>query len=197
MEQIPLFPLNTVLFPNGNLSLRIFEPRYLSMVSTCMKHDRPFGVVLIDEGKEAGTAAKFHDMGTLAKIVDFDRLQDGMLGLSCIGLDRFKVIDHVVREDNLIVATLELIHDDGEVSTGELIERFQSLTNFLRQTLDNDELKDYRKGIIENWNSSSWISFQMAELLPLSADSRQLLLKMSTAERLSELAHVLQENELV
>ena len=83
--EIPLFPLKTVLFPGGVLPLRIFEPRYLDMVSQCLKSDSRFGVVAIVEGNEAGTGATFTEMGTLAQIVDFDQLEDGLLGLTCRG----------------------------------------------------------------------------------------------------------------
>jgi Lon protease-like protein len=69
---IPLFPLNTVLFPGGPLRLRIFEPRYLDMVSRCMREDAGFGVALIVAGREAGGAAQTVAIGTLARIVDFD-----------------------------------------------------------------------------------------------------------------------------
>jgi len=74
---IPLFPLHTVLFPGGVLPLRIFEPRYLDMVSECMRHNSGFGVCLIREGKEVGAAAQTYDVGTLVRISYFDRRHDG------------------------------------------------------------------------------------------------------------------------
>ena len=80
--KIPLFPLSTVLFPSGVLPLRIFEPRYLSMVSDCMRNESEFGVVLITQGREAGQPAQFHHTGTLARIIDFDQLDDGFLGIT-------------------------------------------------------------------------------------------------------------------
>ena len=65
---IPLFPLNTVLFPQGVLPLRIFEPRYLDMISDCLKNNTGIGVVLIREGKEVGSAASTYDVGTMSEI---------------------------------------------------------------------------------------------------------------------------------
>ena len=82
---LPLFPLNTVLFPGGPLSLRIFEPRYLDMVRRCLKERGGFGVVLILEGLEAGVVGRVADTGTSARIVDFDTLPDGLLGIVCVG----------------------------------------------------------------------------------------------------------------
>ena len=85
---IALFPLNIVLFPGGPLPLRIFETRYVDMVRRCMRESEKFGVVLIREGNEVGPAETV-DVGTLAEIVDFHQLSDGLLGLSCIGGNAF------------------------------------------------------------------------------------------------------------
>ena len=82
--RVPLFPLSTVLFPGGPLPLRIFEARYVDMISRCMKDDSPFGVVLIREGDEVGPA-KTHDIGTLARIVDWYQGSDGLLGVTARG----------------------------------------------------------------------------------------------------------------
>ena len=85
--EVPIFPLNTVLFPGGPLPLRIFEPRYIDMVSHCMKTESPFGVLLIREGSEAGQATTF-DIGTLARITDLYQGSDGLLGVTAIGEQR-------------------------------------------------------------------------------------------------------------
>ena len=195
--EIPLFPLNTVLFPGGHLALRIFEPRYLSMVSDCLRNDRPFGVVRIRDGSEAGDPATFHETGTFARIFDFNQLDSGLLGLSCLGTERFRVIDHSVREDNLSIGKVKILPDmlDDSVSV-DLSLHFQSVTEFLRTALDREEMEEYRKNLKEDWEDSSWISFQTAELLPLSDESRQSLLEMSIAERILELGIVLRDNEI-
>ena len=92
-EEIPLFPLGTGLFPGGPLPLRIFETRYVDMVRRCMREESGFGVVLIERGAEAGAPSRFVQVGTEAGIVDFDRLDDGLLGLTCVGRERFRVLD--------------------------------------------------------------------------------------------------------
>ena len=74
--ELPLFPLNTVLFPGGPLKLRIFEPRYVDMIGRCMRTEQPFAVALIVEGREVGPA-RTASIGTSARIVDFERLRDG------------------------------------------------------------------------------------------------------------------------
>ena len=101
---IALFPLNTVLLPGGPLPLRIFEPRYLQMVSECLKHDRPFGVCLIAKGKEAGEAPVAHEYGTLARIEDWSQLPDGHLGITARGGERFIVRNTRVAANQLVTA---------------------------------------------------------------------------------------------
>ena len=101
---MPLFPLNTVLFPGGVLTLRLFEPRYLTMVGQCMREDKGFVVVLLRDGSEAGDEAEkaqFYAVGTEAKIIDFDQLDDGMLSISCRGGRLMRTQSHRVQPDQL------------------------------------------------------------------------------------------------
>ena len=97
---VPLFPLNAVLFPGGPLPLRIFEPRYLSMVSHCMQTDSPFGVLLIRDGNETGLSTTHH-VGTLARITDWYQGSDGLLGITAIGEERFRLISTTRQDDGL------------------------------------------------------------------------------------------------
>ncbi|HEY0720771.1 MAG TPA: LON peptidase substrate-binding domain-containing protein, partial [Gammaproteobacteria bacterium] len=95
--RIPLFPLHSVLFPGGPLALRIFEPRYLDMVSRCMREECAFGISLIQEGDEVGDAAQPYEIGTLARISYFERRPDGLLGITVRGEQRFRIIDTEVQ----------------------------------------------------------------------------------------------------
>ncbi|HSH41936.1 MAG TPA: LON peptidase substrate-binding domain-containing protein, partial [Arenicellales bacterium] len=129
---IALFPLNTVLFPGGPLPLRIFEPRYLEMVSDCMKHDAPFGVCLIAEGEEAGEASRPHEHGTTARIEDWNQLPDGYLGITARGGERFVVRQSRVAGNQLITAEVEYLEDEPASSVDEA---FQPLVELLRKAL--------------------------------------------------------------
>jgi Lon protease-like protein len=191
--QIPLFPLGTVLFPEGELSLRIFEPRYLSMVGERMKTGGCFGVVLIREGNEVGEPASFHRVGTLATIFDFDQLEDGTLGLTCRGSEKFQVLDYLVQSDNLITADIDVCTARKVDQSNSLLERFSLVSEFIDKMLSREELAEYRLNVRVEWNNPDWVSYQAAELLPLSPDSRQLLLEMETEERLLELDSLLRE----
>src|ERR1700754_2017230 len=103
--ELPLFPLNTVLFPGGPLPLRIFEPRYVDMIRKCMREGAPFGVLLIRSGKEVGDVSSAADVGTSARIVDFHQMPDGLLGIVCTGEQKFRVEDRRVQADGLHVGT--------------------------------------------------------------------------------------------
>src|SRR5215467_4574263 len=110
---LPLFPLQTVLFPGGPLSLRIFEPRYLDLVRRCLKEQSPFGVVLILEGAEAGPVTTVAPIGTTARLVDFEALPDGLLGVVCVGERRFRVLRHWSQDDGLNAAEVEYLAESA------------------------------------------------------------------------------------
>src|SRR6201995_4298783 len=106
----PLFPLNTVLFPGGPLAVGIFETRYVDMVRHCMRERCPFGVVLIRAGLEVGSAGvgDVCTVGTTARIVDFNGLPDGLLGITCVGERAFTVKKRWQQDDGLHVGEIEL-----------------------------------------------------------------------------------------
>ncbi|WP_162909826.1 LON peptidase substrate-binding domain-containing protein [Aggregatilinea lenta] len=109
MLDIPLFPLNTVLFPGTPISLHIFEPRYKDMVQWCLDHELPFGVVLIEEGREAlGPLAKPHPVGCTAQISEVEHLPDGRLNVLAVGMDRFQ-IHSLAFEHDYLTGTVELL----------------------------------------------------------------------------------------
>lgn len=104
--ELPIFPLNTVLFPGARLPLHIFEERYKLMINTCIDEKRPFGVCLINESREAGSAAKPFKTGTTAHIREVQRLDDGRLNVVCIGGERF-VIKSIAQETPYLIADVE------------------------------------------------------------------------------------------
>lgn len=193
-RELPLFPLNTVLFPGGPLSLRIFESRYLDMISECMKTGRGFGVVLLDEGQEAGPGpVRFQDIGTLARIVDFDRLEDGLLGISCRGGQRFRVLSHSVRPDRLVVGQVEPWSAEPRLGVPE---RHRILVDFMKELLGRDELRGYSRLIEADWDDAAWLGFRLAEVLPLTATARQALLELTDpGQRLDVLSVILHKQD--
>ncbi len=188
---IPLFPLATVLFPGGVLPLRIFEPRYLDMVGSCMREDSGFGVVLITEGRDAGEAAQFHATGTLARIEDFDQLDDGHLGITCRGVHRFRVLRSAVRDNQLVVADIEPL---GEQQSPRLPERYDDMRAFLQGLYQREELREWAATLTPEWDSGQWLASRLIEVLPLASEGRQALLEMEVEERLANLERVMDQN---
>jgi Lon protease-like protein len=182
VRELPLFPLNAVLFPGGPLPLRIFEPRYLDMVSRCMREQSGFAVVLLGEGEEPTAATAFAATGTEARIVDFDRLEDGMLGISCIGRERVRVVEAWREADGLNRGRVLDIAADPLV---QVPPELAFLTEVVLQVLP--EAGDaYRH--IERRDDAAWISNRLAELLPLALPDKQALLELTDPlERLAAL----------
>jgi Lon protease-like protein len=171
---IRLFPLNMVLFPDGRLPLRIFETRYVDMVRRCMREGQGFGVVLIREGHEAGTAeTRFHDVGTIAEITDFHQLPDGLLGLSCIGRQRFRVEARSRQADGLNVGEVSFIGREPDVPVPS---RHARLSELLKNVLP--ELGEVYTGIEMHLDNAAWVGHRLAEILPIPLGQKQQYLEL-------------------
>ncbi len=171
--QIALFPLHTVLFPGGPLPLRIFEPRYLGMVSACLRDQSPFGVLQIRDGSEVGPASTW-DVGTLAHISDWYQGSDGILGVTAVGDQRFRVRSTERREDGLLVGEAELLPADPPLA---LPEEFLPLVQILDGVLaDLGRLYD---DLPRHYDDAVWVSYRFAEILPFSAEQKQTCLELS------------------
>ena len=107
METLPLFPLNTVLFPGQLLPLHIFEPRYRQMIGECIQHGQAFGVVLIRSGEEVGEAAEPVEVGTTAQIVQVESVADNRMNILCVGKARFRIVD-LLRDKPYLSGHVEL-----------------------------------------------------------------------------------------
>jgi Lon protease-like protein len=171
---IPLFPLHTVLFPGGPLRLRIFEPRYLDMVSRCMREDSGFGVALIVAGQEAGGAAQTVETGTLARIVDFEQLDDGLLGITARGGRRFRIV-HVHREsDGLNVCQVKWREDEARA---EVPPQHAVLVELLRRAIE--QIGPAYGELTPAYDDATWVGMRLAEILPLAPIERQELLELN------------------
>jgi len=172
-SDIPLFPLNTVLFPGGPLPLRIFEPRYVDMVRACMRESAPFGVVLIRAGQEAGAVSSAAEVGTAARIIDFDQMPDGLLGITCCGEQRFRVQQRRVQADGLNIGTVSWIPVDAVVS---LPPQHAHLGQMLKRVMP--QLSEIYQQLPARYDEAGWVSSRLAEILPISLQDKQALLEM-------------------
>lgn len=185
---IPLFPLNVVLVPDGHLPLRIFERRYLDMVRECSGEGKPFGVVLVIPEAASGDQAAHTRIGTDAHIRDFNTLEDGLLGIVARGGRKFTVEATRSRDDGLLLGTVRY-QDEGTVS--ELPAEFSLLAEILRGFMDKVG-SDYPAFENPRLDEAEWVSYRLTELLPLEPMEKQGLLELSDArERLQALLDVL------
>ena len=172
MNSIALFPLNIVLFPDGSLPLRIFETRYVDMVRRCMHESQNFGVVLIREGTEVGPAVTF-DVGTAAKIVDFHQLSDGLLGLSCIGQQRFRIQNRSRQLDGLYLAEIDWLAPQPKVGVPA---RHARLAALLENVLP--QLGEVYTGMQMHLDDAAWVGHRLAEILPIPLADKQACLEL-------------------
>jgi hypothetical protein len=191
--KIPLFPLDAVLFPGGALPLRIFEPRYLDMISNCMKTEGKIGVVLIQDGKEAGIAAKVHDIGTISFISYWHKRNDGMLGITLTGEQRFKVLSTEIKTNQLTIAEVELLPSfDASIEEHEA----ESFINMLKQIIV--QLEPPYTTMTKYYDDLSWVSARLIELLPLRLKDKQTMLAMDNLdERMNYLQPLLVSMEML
>jgi Lon protease-like protein len=188
-DVIPLFPLHAVLFPGGPLPLRIFETRYTDMVRRCAREQQPFGVVLIQEGEEAGAVATTATVGCSARIADFYTLEDGFLGIACVGERKFRV-KHVWREaDGLNMAEVTWLVDEPVLP---LPDDYVQLGDAVRRALD--ELADQYQHVEKKFDDAAWVSARLTELLPLQLPDKQVMLELDDPlSRLAALMKVVPE----
>lgn len=175
-RELPLFPLRAVLFPGGLLSLRIFERRYLDLVRDCARGGTGFGVCLLLEGGEAGVpAAASAAWGTEARIVDFDTLPDGLLGITVRGRRRFHVERTRVRDSGLIVGEVDWFPSE----CGTPVQPEYGLLALLLAQLIDRFGGPHATAPQECYDDADWIGWRLGELLPLSLPQRQALLQQS------------------
>ena len=108
LEEMPLFPLNAVVFPYGSLQLHIFEPRYREMIRSCIEFERPFGIVLIRNGEEVGEIAEPYMVGTAVRVTEAVELGDGRMDITVTGERRFRIRE--LDESRSYLVGLSLIH---------------------------------------------------------------------------------------
>jgi uncharacterized protein len=187
LVDLPLFPLNTVLFPGGLLPLRIFEQRYVAMMKTCLKENSPFGVCLIREGREVGGGATPAEVGCLAEIRDWEMPQLGLFSVVARGVGRFRIRERQVRSDGLALARVERLVDESDSAVpeelGGCVEVLKAaLARVGPQAVDG----------APRFDSSLWVSGRLAEILPLPLAEKQALLELDAgAERLARVLELL------
>ena len=170
-EDLPIFPLRTILFPDSKLPLRIFEPRYIDMVSRSMRENSEFGIILSRENTDP-KMFETYDTGTLARIIDWDQGGDGLLGITTLGTQKFRLMELNKQEDGLNIGSIERIEKEGDYKP---LKEFTHLVELLQAILDDVNIYDDNE---KRFDSASWISYRFAEILPLRLEDKQKCLEI-------------------
>jgi Lon protease-like protein len=184
---VPIFALRTVFYPGGILPLRVFEPRYMDMCKESLRDGKPFGVCSIVSGAEVGAPAEFASIGTLATITTWDMEQLGILSIVCEGGRRFVVVEREVLKSGLAQAEVRLLDDETPEQAGAPPPM---LANLLEKLID--KIGDERFGKTRHYDDANWVSYRLAEILPIKQSVKQKLLEVNdSAVRLSVIAEFL------
>ncbi|MEI7785127.1 MAG: LON peptidase substrate-binding domain-containing protein [Betaproteobacteria bacterium] len=182
--ELPLFPLDTVLFPHGLLPLRIFEVRYLDMIKRCHQSSTPFGVVSLTERSQVlqagGGGERFNRVGTLARIIELSSPQAGLLIIRCQGEQRFAVQRSEKLRHGLWVADAELLPADAQVPIPPDLQNIVQMLRRLLQQLQDKQVPADQMPLLApyQFDDCSWVANRWCELLPLPVEMKQQLMTL-------------------
>ncbi|MBS8241953.1 peptidase S16 [Marinobacter lipolyticus] len=188
---VPLFPLNSIVLPKGRIPLQLFEPRYIDMLTRCLKEDRGFVVVLLREGLETKKEAAFYDIGTYVRIIDFQQLENGLLGITVEGEGKVSVVRSWQAPDGLNLGDVECLMDEAEC---EVPERYTELPSVLRALFRHPVIRDLDMKV--DYQDARDVGWRLTELLPLDKQEKQRLVELQDPlARLSRLQTLLEALE--
>lgn len=191
LDHVPLFPLSASVLPGGRIPLQLFEPRYLDMLARCMREQRGFVVLLLREGHEAGTDAVFYDIGTYLQIIDFQQMDNGLLGITAEGLCKVAVQRSWQAPDGLNLGDVERLPEEPEDA---LPAAHSELASVLRALLRHPMVN--RLELTVDYSSAREVGWRLTELLPLDSQEKQRLLEyQDPLDRLDRLASLLDAME--
>ena len=192
-KDCPLFPLTVNVLPGGYLPLQIFEPRYLDMIKESLNQDQGFCVVLLQSNKiETSTKSlpQHYMVGTYVEIVDFNQLENGLLGITVQGKYPIKVLDRKSRDDNLLIGTVVEITEEQE--SVSLEPKYDNIWKMLKEISSHPEIQNLKLDI--DFKSSSSVVYNLASLLPLTPPERQKILEaQSNIKRLDHLSQLIKK----
>lgn len=200
---IPLFPLGTVLFPDGLLPLQIFEVRYLDMIHKCIENGTQFGVVSLTQGSEVrtpGVTESFVSVGTMAKIAAWHAPMPALLQITCTGTTRFRVSSSEQLKNGLWVAETEPIADDQVVPIPMELQNTADTLDRLIASLQSERGPRNEMPVLAPYrlDECGWVANRWCELLPMSSEQKQRLLELDNPLlRLELIQDVLSEQGLL
>ena len=178
-SSLPLFPLQAVLFPGGLLSLKVFEARYLDLMTSCLRQRRPFGVVALRTGSEvrgSKVRIEFETKGVLAELLDVDSEQPGILHVRCRGMGRFALESSLQRDDGLWFGQIAAIAGDVALRpTPALRDSVQALANAIA-TLEAKGASAFLQPY--DFDNAGWVANRWCEILPIPLGAKQKLMEL-------------------
>lgn len=198
--EIPIFPLNAVLLPEGVLPLRIFEARYMDMVRDCLKGETCFGVCLITDGQEVGQPAEHTPSGCSAAITQWDMEQLGLLNIRAIGQQRFTIKAARTESNGLIMASAIFIDSERDLPIPDEYSASIELLKRIIRDLAGKETHPMRKMIEAPYrlDSSSWVSNRLCEFLPIPASTKHKLMMLDNpVSRLNSVHDLLKRQNII
>ena len=200
-RKIPLFPLGTVLFPDGVIALKIFEARYLDMIKRCLREKTEFGVVSIiknSDASEEDVSLSFSKIGTLAQIEDFDPIQPALYMTKSLGTQRFKLISSKQETSGLWIGEVELLENDPFIPVPQEHQKVAELLDEIISLIQSEDLlgdAPFKKPF--KVDDCGWVSNRLAELLPLSlAQKNHLLAQTNPRIRLDLITEIIEDDDL-
>jgi len=182
--ELPLFPLSGIVMPDGLMPLRLFERRYIDMVTNCLRGGGGFGVCLIRDGREAGQAAEPYPLGTEVEIVDFDQGADGLLHITARGVREFRLITYAANDSQLLIGEVEPREPAAPTPMEPEFETLSRKLDLILRYVEPDF--SYPE---KHLDDADWVCHRLLELLPLAPPAKYELLQMSgNRERLETLA---------
>lgn len=179
-KELPIFPLNTVLFPGETIPLQIFEDRYKLMINECIENNTRFGVSLIREGKEVGGPAIPYDIGTIASLVDHEYIPDGRIQIKCIGQEKFEIIE-IISDSPFMKA---LVRTGGSLEKDDVKDETLAISQ-LSMAKHFNNLVSMKGGWASSPHAPSdpiQLSYFISQVLQLNVSERQKLLEMGSCE---------------
>ena len=197
LEEMPLFPLHTVLFPYGQLQLNVFEPRYREMIRYCTQHDTGFGVVLIREGEETGPADPYM-VGTAVRIANIQTFDDGQMDVRVVGQRRFRIRKLDEESRPYMVGYVEPLIESEVEEAPEIAHLTRRLKQSMQEYIQGEFLRaDIKVQRINLPSEPTALSFVVANMLHIdNIDKQRLLETTDTLNRLNELVPIIEQHML-
>ena len=195
MENKPIFPLKSIVLPGGLFPLRIFERRYLDMVRDAIKNDTGFCIALVKTEVRNQYIEDVYPVASSVKIVDWDQLEDGILGITVEGKHLVNIISSKLEKNNLLVGDIEDIEPEKEYM---IPDKYRLLSKFYKKIYPGiKNFIDYKK---ERYSDASWVGYRLTECLPLDLKTKANLISSESAlvrlEKIHEIIHKLYREEL-